>query len=93
MPRVELVVRKARQFGLHTDSSHRFERGVDPELAKRAMQRATQLIIEHVGGAAGSVISKLNNSAMQQKQLRMRTKKKLWVRISKLWDITHGCPL
>ena len=54
---------KARQFGLHTDSSHRFERGVDPELAEKAMHRATQLILELVGGNAGPVSRKLNKSA------------------------------
>jgi len=46
----------ARRYGLHTDSSHRFERGVDPQLQKRAMERATALLLEIVGGNAGPVI-------------------------------------
>ena len=46
---------KARSFGLHTDSSHRFERGVDPELADRAIARATALLLELVGGEAGPI--------------------------------------
>ncbi|MBI1195994.1 MAG: phenylalanine--tRNA ligase subunit beta [Gammaproteobacteria bacterium] len=46
---------KARQHGLHTDSSHRFERGVDPELPVRAVERATALLISIVGGAPGPV--------------------------------------
>ena len=46
----------ARRHGLHTDSSHRFERGVDPDLAHLAMQRATQLILEIAGGEAGPVV-------------------------------------
>ncbi|PKM21674.1 MAG: phenylalanine--tRNA ligase subunit beta, partial [Gammaproteobacteria bacterium HGW-Gammaproteobacteria-14] len=47
---------KARAHGLHTDSSHRFERGVDPQLQEQALERATQLIIEIAGGQAGAVI-------------------------------------
>lgn len=46
---------KARQHGLHTDSSHRFERGVDPYSVDQALERATQLIIDCVGGAAGPI--------------------------------------
>jgi phenylalanyl-tRNA synthetase beta chain len=49
------VAGKARQFGLHTDSSHRFERGVDFNLQRRAIERATQLIMEIVGGSPGPV--------------------------------------
>jgi phenylalanyl-tRNA synthetase beta chain len=47
---------KARSYGLHTDSSHRFERGVDSQLTHEAMQRATGLLLEIVGGEAGPVI-------------------------------------
>ncbi|MFZ5723893.1 MAG: phenylalanine--tRNA ligase subunit beta [Pseudomonadota bacterium] len=43
----------ARRYGLHTDSSHRFERGVDPSLQEAAIERATQLIVDICGGAAG----------------------------------------
>ncbi len=45
----------AKHFGLYSDSSHRFERGVDPELQQRAIECATQLIIEIAGGKAGPV--------------------------------------
>ena len=51
----ELMAGRARQYGLHTDASHRYERGVDPELAYRAMERATQLLLDCVGGEAGPV--------------------------------------
>jgi phenylalanyl-tRNA synthetase beta chain len=47
---------KARAYGLHTDSSHRFERGVDPQLQMRAMQRATGLLIQITGGEPGPVV-------------------------------------
>ena len=46
---------KARSYGLHTDSSHRFERGVDSQLAREAMERATGLLLEIVGGESGPV--------------------------------------
>lgn len=47
----------ARRYGLCTDSSQRFERGVDPELQLRALARATELLLSIVGGKAGPVIS------------------------------------
>ena len=46
----ELMAGRARHYGLHTDASHRYERGVDPELAYQAVERATQLFLECVGG-------------------------------------------
>lgn len=46
---------RARRFGLSTDSSHRFERGVDPRLPAVAMERATRLILDICGGQAGPV--------------------------------------
>lgn len=50
------IAGKARSYGLHTDSSHRFERGVDSQLARQAMERATALLLEIVGGEAGPII-------------------------------------
>ena len=47
------IAGKARQYALHTDSSHRFERGVDPELPLRAIERATELIVSVAGGQVG----------------------------------------
>jgi phenylalanyl-tRNA synthetase beta chain len=49
------IAGRARSLGLHTDSSHRFERGVDPALQRRALERATRLIMEIAGGRAGPV--------------------------------------
>ncbi len=51
----EKIAGRARHYGLHTESSHRFERGVDPELPRKAMERATQLLMDIVGGEAGPV--------------------------------------
>ena len=50
------VAGRARRYGLATDSSQRFERGVDPMLPRRALERATRLILEVCGGEAGEVI-------------------------------------
>jgi len=58
----ETIMGKARRYGLHTDSSHRFERGVDPALAREAVHRATQLILETAGGEAGPVVCEENVS-------------------------------
>lgn len=49
------IAGRARQYGLHTDASHRFERGVDFELACKAMERATALLLEICGGEAGEI--------------------------------------
>lgn len=50
------IAGKARQYGLHTDASHRYERGVDPELQRLAIERATELLLQICGGEAGPVV-------------------------------------
>lgn len=50
------IAGKARSYGLHTDSSHRFERGVDHQLQVTALERATELLLSIVGGEAGPVV-------------------------------------
>ena len=50
------IMGRARKFGLHTDASHRFERGVDPQLPRRALERATALLISIAGGKPGPVV-------------------------------------
>ncbi|MCZ6723673.1 MAG: phenylalanine--tRNA ligase subunit beta [Gammaproteobacteria bacterium] len=57
---------KARSYGMHTDSSHRFERGVDPGLQVIAMHRATELLLDIVGGKAGPVIDVTNAEFMPE---------------------------
>jgi len=56
------IAGKARNFGLHTDSSHRFERGVDFELQRTAIERATALLLDIVGGEAGPVVEKTSEA-------------------------------
>lgn len=50
------IAGKARAYGMHTDASHRFERGVDYQLPHKAMERASQLLLEIVGGEAGPIV-------------------------------------
>jgi len=49
------IMGRARKLGLHTDASHRYERGVDPALPKRAIERATELLLQIAGGSAGPI--------------------------------------
>lgn len=62
------IAGKARQFGLHTDSSHRFERGVDFELQNRAIERASQLILEICGGQAGEITDVTTTSELPKRE-------------------------
>ncbi|MEX6674715.1 phenylalanine--tRNA ligase subunit beta [Pseudomonas sp. W2Oct36] len=55
------VAGKARSYGLHTDASHRYERGVDWQLAREAMERATGLLLEITGGEAGPAIETVSD--------------------------------
>ncbi|MHB1215724.1 MAG: phenylalanine--tRNA ligase subunit beta [Thiobacillus sp.] len=50
------IAGRARRLGLSTDSSHRFERGVDFGATRQAMERATQLLLDICGGQAGPVV-------------------------------------
>ena len=49
------IMGRARKLGLHTDASHRFERGVDPQLPAQALDYATALVLQLAGGQAGPV--------------------------------------
>jgi phenylalanyl-tRNA synthetase beta chain len=51
----DAIAGKARRFGLATDSSFRFERGVDFAATRQALERATQLLLESCGGHAGAI--------------------------------------
>lgn len=50
------VAGQARAYGLHTDASHRFERGVDPNLPREATERATALLLAITGGEPGPLV-------------------------------------
>lgn len=53
------IAGRARRHGLHTDASHRYERGVDFELPRRALERATALLTGIVGGVPGPIIEQV----------------------------------
>ncbi|MFN3581563.1 MAG: phenylalanine--tRNA ligase subunit beta [Pseudomonas sp.] len=70
------IAGKARGYSLHTDSSHRFERGVDWQLQRDAMERATALILEIVGGEPGPVIEAVEPSALPTlKKITLRSER------------------
>ncbi|WP_159820641.1 phenylalanine--tRNA ligase subunit beta [Colwellia sp. 20A7] len=70
------ILGKARQYGLHTDASHRYERGIDPTLQNDAMERATQLLLDIVGGQAGPIVeAKSESDIPQTKNVSLRREK------------------
>jgi phenylalanyl-tRNA synthetase beta chain len=71
------IAGKARNYGLHTDSSHRFERGVDPTLQERAIERATQLIIDIAGGSVGAITDVTTASTLPQRSPVLLRKQRL----------------
>ncbi len=58
------IAGKSRKYGLHTDASHRFERGVDPELCYRALDRAVQLLVDIAGGQVGPLTDVTSNDQL-----------------------------
>ncbi len=67
------IIGKGRRLGLATDSAHRFERGVDPELQVVALERATALILEIAGGSAGPVVEQcVSDRLPETRSIRLR---------------------
>ncbi|MCB1767223.1 MAG: phenylalanine--tRNA ligase subunit beta [Candidatus Competibacteraceae bacterium] len=74
------IAGRARRYGLQTDSSYRFERGVDPQLQRRAAERATRLLIDMAGGQPGPIVE-----AVSPEHLPTEPAIRLWpTRICKL---------
>ncbi|TYK64846.1 phenylalanine--tRNA ligase subunit beta [Colwellia echini] len=70
------ILGKARQYGLHTDSSHRYERGIDPTLQFDAIERATELLLAIVGGQPGPIVeAKSEEHLPQTKDVTLRRAK------------------
>ena len=63
----ELVIGKPRHYGCHTDSSHRYERGVNPDGQIEAIEYATGLLKNISGGKAGPVADQIVESRMPQR--------------------------
>ena len=75
---------KARSYGLHTDSSHRFERGVSFELQVDAIERATALLLDIVGGEAGPVSEITSEASLpSRKPVKLRLE-----RLSRVLGVT-----
>ncbi|MBL4608097.1 MAG: phenylalanine--tRNA ligase subunit beta [Pseudomonadales bacterium] len=62
------IAGKARKYGLHTDSSHRFERGVDFKLQVKAVERASQLLMDIVGGEPGPLVEVADEAQLPDTQ-------------------------
>lgn len=58
----EYIARTARRYNIITDSSQRYERGVDPNLTRSAINRATELLLE-IAGTKDTVVGKINKVA------------------------------
>lgn len=67
------IAGQARKYGLHTDASHRYERGVDWQLQHQAMERATELLIQIAGGDVGPINDAVSSDHLPTlKQITLR---------------------
>lgn len=72
----EAIMGRARRLGLHTDASHRFERGVDAALPEAALARATSLLLQICGGQAGPICRAENlDNIPKAKNVKLRRSK------------------
>ncbi|MCX7148031.1 MAG: phenylalanine--tRNA ligase subunit beta [Rhodocyclales bacterium] len=80
------IAGKARALGFSSDASHRYERGVDFELQRKAIERATQLIVDTCGGQPGPVVEAVSAGHLPtRKPVRLRT-----VRTARVLGISLG---
>ncbi len=63
----EMIAGTGRKFNIHTDSSFRFERGVDPQGQIQAIERATQWILDICGGEPGPIVE-VDSDSLPKKQ-------------------------
>ncbi|MFA7268862.1 MAG: phenylalanine--tRNA ligase subunit beta [Sterolibacterium sp.] len=61
------IAGKARALGFSSDASYRYERGVDFELQRSAIERATQLILDICGGSPGPVVETVSAADLPQR--------------------------
>jgi phenylalanyl-tRNA synthetase beta chain len=64
----DFMAGRARSYGMHTDASLRFERGVDFEGQRRAVERATQLLLEIAGGDSGPLEHHVSESHLPRRE-------------------------
>ncbi|HJU07076.1 MAG TPA: phenylalanine--tRNA ligase subunit beta, partial [Rhodanobacteraceae bacterium] len=63
------IAGRARKLNMQTDAAHRFERGVDSELPRLALERAAALIVEFAGGRAGPIIEADSTQHLPQRKV------------------------
>ena len=63
----DAIAGRARSYGLHTDASHRFERGADFAMQAKVIERATELLLEFCGGEAGPLVDTMNESDLPER--------------------------
>ncbi|MGP1931305.1 MAG: phenylalanine--tRNA ligase subunit beta [Arsenophonus sp. ET-DL12-MAG3] len=71
------IIGRALNYNLHTEASHRFERGVDPQLQYRAMERASKLIVEICGGDVGIIIDISHQNSLPKVEKIILTRQKI----------------
>lgn len=71
------IIGRGRKLGLHTDAGHRFERGVDPELPRTAIEVATRLIVEIAGGSPGPMTEAVLAEHLPQRPLIVLRRERL----------------
>jgi phenylalanyl-tRNA synthetase beta chain len=69
------ISRMCRQYNLGSDSSYRFERGIDPELRAVTIERATQLLLEIVGGQPGPIVDVIEKGLPKSITILLRAEK------------------
>ena len=67
----------ARSYGLHTESSIRFERGVDFNITHQAMERATELVLDICGGKASAINECIDSSTLPKLETILITREKI----------------
>ncbi|MBT9614440.1 MAG: phenylalanine--tRNA ligase subunit beta [Burkholderiales bacterium] len=70
----DIIAGRARRLGLSTDSSHRFERGVDFAATRACIERATRLMLEICGGQAGPV-TEVSGQLPARNPIRLRAER------------------
>jgi len=71
------VARQRQHYLIHSESAYRFERGVDPQIQRKAIERATQLILEICGGEPGEIIESVSEKNLPVPSTVTLTKSKL----------------
>jgi phenylalanyl-tRNA synthetase beta chain len=94
-----LMAGVARQYALHTDASLRFERGVDPAGQARAIERATELLLDIAGGEAGPLSDHVvaehlpKNSPLELRKSRLAKVLGTEIKASRVSEILSGLGL